>query len=235
MVLMPLGIRAFGMDPAVGAAWIGGTVDATGAVVAAGALLGEQAEQIAAVVKMIQNTLIGVVAFLIAVYWVTTIEAGGDRRRPKATEIWHRFPKFIIGFVAASLCFSFVLTPTLGEDRVEEILDLTSDFRGWLFCLAFVSIGLESSFRELRRHTTGGRPIQLYLTGQTFNLVLTLLAAYLAFGGILFDRVAVTMPQAGPPNVIRHNLDTGRDATALFYTELEGWREWTAKEIRATR
>ena len=63
MILMPLGIRWAGMDPMVGAAWIGGTVDATGAVVAAGAILGEQAEQIAAVVKMIQNTLIGVVAF----------------------------------------------------------------------------------------------------------------------------------------------------------------------------
>ncbi|NIR43415.1 MAG: putative sulfate exporter family transporter, partial [Gemmatimonadetes bacterium] len=50
MVVMPLGVRAVGMDPVVGAAWIGGTVDATGAVVAAGALLGNQAEQIAAVV-----------------------------------------------------------------------------------------------------------------------------------------------------------------------------------------
>ena len=74
MVAMPAVVRALGMDPVVGAAWIGGTVDATGAVVAAGALLGEQAEQIAAVVKMVQNTLIGVVAFLVAVFWVTRIE-----------------------------------------------------------------------------------------------------------------------------------------------------------------
>ena len=95
MVVMPLGIRGLGMDPTVGAAWIGGTVDATGAVVAAGALLGEQAEEIAAVVKMIQNTLIGVVAFLIAVYWVTRVETGQDTRRPDAMEIWRRFPKFI--------------------------------------------------------------------------------------------------------------------------------------------
>ena len=39
MVVMPLGIRASGMDPVVGAAWIGGTIDATGAVVAAGSIL----------------------------------------------------------------------------------------------------------------------------------------------------------------------------------------------------
>jgi len=235
MVVMPLGIRATGMNPVVGAAWIGGTVDATGAVVAAGSLLGSQAEQIAAVVKMIQNTLIGVVAFLVAVYWVARVETGGANRRPATTEIWNRFPKFIIGFVAASLIFSFVLTPTLGDARVEEILDLTSDFRGWLFCLAFVSIGLASSFRELGKHATGGRPIQLYLTGQTFNLVLTLLAAYLAFGGILFKPIPITAPEARVEHVIPHNIATGRDATALFYTEIEGWGRWISEETEARR
>ena len=228
MIVMPLGIRAVGMDPIVGAAWIGGTIDATGAVVAAGALLGDQAEQIAAVVKMIQNTLIGVVAFLVAVFWVTRVEATGEQR-PAAMEIWYRLPKFIIGFVAASILFSFVLTPSLGEDRVAAALDLTSDLRGWLFCLAFVSIGLESSLRDLTRHTSGGRPIQLYVTGQALNVVLTLAAAYLAFGGILFDRIPLdetARATAKPAAVIEHNLATGRDATPLFYTEVDGWRDY---------
>ena len=228
MILMPLGIRATGMDPVVGAAWIGGTVDATGAVVAAGALLGEQAEQIAAVVKMIQNTLIGLVAFLVAVYWVTRIEATGERR-PAAMEIWYRLPKFILGFIAASLLFSFGLTPSLGEARVAAMLDLTSDVRGWLFCLAFMSIGLESSLRDLARHTAGGRPIQLYVTGQAFNVALTLAAAYLAFGGILFDRVSLaeTARAAPPPAAaVERALDPGRDATPLFHTEIEGWQDY---------
>ena len=189
MILMPWGIRAIGMDPMVGAAWIGGTIDATGAVVAAGAMLGEEAGQVAAVVKMIQNILIGVVAFLVAIYWVTTVEKQDGGARPAATEIWTRFPKFILGFIGASLLFSFVLTPTLGEEAVAGILDLTSDLRGWFFCLAFVSIGLESNMKQLMGQVQGGRPIQLYLVGQAFNVVLTLIAAYLAFGGILFDRV----------------------------------------------
>ena len=231
MILMPLGIRWSGMDPVVGAAWIGGTVDATGAVVAAGAILGEQAEQIAAVVKMIQNTLIGLVAFLVAVFWVTRVEASGERK-PEAMEIWYRLPKFIIGFVAASVVFSFVLTPSLGEARVAEVLDLTSDVRGWLFCLAFVSIGLESSLRDLARHTSGGRPIQLYVTGQAFNVVLTLAAAYLAFGGILFERVATEEASARngaqAATVVEHNLATERDATPLFYTEVDGWQDYRA-------
>ncbi len=235
MILMPLGIRASGMDPVVGAAWIGGTVDATGAVVAAGALLGAQAEQIAAVVKMIQNTLIGLVAFLVAVFWVTRIEADGARR-PAATEIWQRLPKFIIGFFGASLLFSFVLTPALGQARVDEVLDLTSDVRGWIFCLAFVSIGLQSGFRDLIRHTAGGRPVQLYVTGQALNVVLTLAAAYLAFGGILFERVPRDAGAGGAAararTVIEHNLATGRDATPLFYTDVDGWQDNVRAEPR---
>lgn len=186
MIVMPLGIRAVGMDPTVGAAWIGGTVDATGAVVAAGAMLGEQAGQVAAVVKMIQNVLIGVVAFVVAVCWATRTDAAGGPARSAAAEIWTRFPKFILGFVGASLLFSFVLTPVLGDEAVADVVDLTSDFRGWFFCLAFVSIGLESNFRALAGQAAGGRPIQLYVVGQAFNLVLTLLAAWLAFGGVLF-------------------------------------------------
>ncbi len=227
MVAMPAVVRALGMDPVVGAAWIGGTVDATGAVVAAGALLGEQAEQIAAVVKMVQNTLIGIVAFLVAVFWVTRVERDGDdsrEQKPDAMEIWRRFPKFILGFLAASIIFSFLLTPSLGDARVASILDVTSDFRGWFFCLAFVSIGLESRFRDLAAQTSGGRPIQLYLTGQTFNLILTLAAAYLAFGGILFDRVTIAESrETHNANTITHNVETQRDATPLFYTEVDGW------------
>ena len=221
MVLMPLGIRAAGMDPVVGAAWIGGTVDATGAVVAAGALLGSQAEQIAAIVKMIQNSLIGLVAFLVAVFWVTRVERDPAAPRPGAAEIWRRFPKFILGFVGASLLFSFVLTPALGGGRVDAILDLTSDLRGWLFCLAFASIGLDSRLGELARRAGGGQPVKLYLTGQTCNLVLTLIAAWLAFGGVLFDRIQVDPGQARAAAAVERRLPADRDATALFHTELE--------------
>ena len=229
MVVMPLGIRAAGIDPIVGAAWIGGTIDATGAVVAAGALLGEQAEQVAAVVKMIQNTLIGVLAFLIALFWVTRIEPRGETR-PGVMQVWSRFPKFVLGFVAASVVFSFVLVPMLGNARVEEALDLTSDLRGWLFCVSFVSIGLESSVRDLSRHATGGRPIQLYIAGQTFNVALTLLAAYLAFGGVLFDRIpTVDTQEADVRNTIQRNLEEHVDATALFYTEVPGWEAWRTR------
>ena len=140
--------------------------------------------------------LIGLVTFCIAIYWTTRVDVQRKNYfiksglpKPNVMEIWTRFPKFILGFIAASLVFSFVLTPTIGNNAVAGILDLTGDFRAWFFCLAFVSIGLESNIRELRAQTAGGKPIQLYLVGQTFNIILTGIAAYLAFGGILFDRI----------------------------------------------
>ena len=179
---------------------------------------------------MIQNMLIGIVAFLIAVYWVTRVETRSGQDRPNAMEIWRRFPKFILGFVAASVVFSLILTPVLGQDRIDAIIDVTSDCRGWLFCLAFVSIGLASRFRELGSQLTGGRPIHLYVTGQAFNLVLTLMAAYLAFGGILFERVAQRQPDAGIQRLV-----SGRDATALFHTELAGWNRYSGSVPSAGR
>ncbi len=188
MIFMPMGIKFVGLDTLVGAAWIGGTIDATGAVVAAGAFLGAEAEQVAAVVKMVQNILIGVVAFFVAVFWVTKVDRKPEGPKPNAMEIWYRFPKFIVGFLGASLVFSFILVPSLGSEIVEKSIigGMTKTLRGWLFCLAFVSIGLESNFRDLAGQVVGGKPIWLYIVGQSFNLVLTLLMAWLAFGGILF-------------------------------------------------
>jgi uncharacterized integral membrane protein (TIGR00698 family) len=189
MVAMPALAKVTGIDPQVAGAWLGGTIDSTGAVVAAGALLGEQAEKVAAVVKMIQNVLIGVVAFVVALYWVARVDRDPSAPKPSAFEIWYRFPKFILGFVGSSLAFSFLLLPLFGSEAVSTTLDVSEKLRGWLFCLAFVSIGLESNFKELWKQLVGGKPIILYVVGQSFNIVLTLLVAWLAFGGVLFDRV----------------------------------------------
>lgn len=190
MIGMPALCRAIGLDQYVAGAWIGGTVDSTGAVAAAGALLGRQAEQVAGVIKMIQNVLIGLIAFVIAVYWVTSVERDASAPRPSPIVIWTRFPKFVLGFLAASMVFSFLLVPALGDDRVDAIQGVTKGIREWFFCLAFVSIGLESNFRKLVHQLVGGKPIMLYIIGQTFNIILTLVAAYVAFGGVLFDRPA---------------------------------------------
>jgi len=188
MVFMPLAIKAVGMDVLVGGAWMGGTIDSTGAVVAAGAMLGQEAMNVAAVVKMIQNVMIGLLGFVVAVLWVTRVDRDPHGPKPSPMEIWYRFPKFIVGFVAASVVFSFILTPAIGDDAVDGLLKISKGLRSCFFCLAFVSIGLESSFKELGKQMAGGKPLILYIVGQSFNLLLTLIMAYVAFGGILFGR-----------------------------------------------
>ncbi len=193
MVFMPLVCRWMGLDRIVAGAWLGGTIDSTGAVVAAGQMLGDQAMQTAAVIKMIQNASIGLVALLIALYWVTRVEPN-EGARPGAMEIWNRFPKFVLGFIAASCVVSLVLVPLLGSEPVDRSLQASKAIRTWLFCLAFLCIGLDSNFRALTRQMAGGRPLLLYWSGQTLNIALTLLAAWLAFSGVLFPKIDLLQP-----------------------------------------
>lgn len=191
MVLMPAVIEWFGLGQVIGGAWLGGTIDSTGAVAAAGGMLGETALTVAATIKMIQNILIGVVAFCVAVYWVTSVERAEDGSRPSLMEIWHRFPKFVLGFVAASLIFSALATSGVEGDAIADATtSMSKTLRGWLFCLAFVSIGLETNFRELSKFFVGGKPLILYVCGQALNLALTLFMAWLMFEKVFPDAAA---------------------------------------------
>ncbi len=185
MVLMPMIIRAIGMSEVLAGAWLGGTIDSTGAVAAAGGMIGPTALAVAATVKMIQNILIGAVAFGVAVYWVMYVERGENGNggpRPRLSEIWLRFPKFVIGFVGASLVFSSIYSTGSGQALTESAISGASEIlRGWFFCLAFVSIGLETNFRELAHYMKGGKPLVLYVCGQGLNLLLTLIMAWIMF------------------------------------------------------
>jgi len=185
MILMPAFIKAVGMPQVLGGAWMGGTIDATGAVAAAGSFLGDKALYVAATVKMIQNVLIGVIAFFVALYWTVKIERAPGTS-VSTMEIWYRFPKFVLGFIAASIIFSLIyqaLGPDVGYTMIDNgvIRGFSKTLRGWFFCLAFVSIGLATNFRELAEYFKGGKPLILYVCGQGFNLCLTLLMAYLMF------------------------------------------------------
>ncbi len=196
MIVMPAFIKAVGMSEILGGAWLGGTIDSTGAVAAAGAVLGDKALEVAATVKMIQNILIGVTAFCVAVYWVTRVERDPSGARPGLSEIWYRFPKFVIGFIFASVVFSILHATLVGGPEIvgAMISGSTKTLRGWFFCLAFVSIGLETNFRQLMPYLRGGKPLLLYVFGQSLNLTLTLFMAWLMFEVIFRDMVQAIVP-----------------------------------------
>lgn len=185
MVGQPAFARLVGMPEILAGAWMGSTIDSTGAVAAAGAFYGEKALYVAATIKMIQNVLIGVTAFCVAVYWCARVDCAPGQQ-VSWWEVWYRFPKFVIGFIVASIIFS-ILDGALGKDVSTVLLDqgilrgFSRLFREWFFALAFTSIGLETNFREFKPYFKGGKPITLYVFGQGFQLCLTLLVAYIMF------------------------------------------------------
>lgn len=186
MVFEPMIIRACGMNELMGGALIGGTVDSTGAVVLAGNALGPEAEQAAVLVKSIQNILIGFIAFFVAIFFATRVDRTAGQS-VGAGEIWNRFPKFIIGFFVASLVASFIVQPLAGGAQVKAINSVLDQYKNWAFVLAFTSIGLDTNFRQLTKQMQGGKVLWLYIIGQLFNIVLTLLAVWLLLSGVLFQ------------------------------------------------
>ena len=185
MVFEPMIIKATGMSQIMGGSLIGGTVDSTGAVVVAGTALGPEAQQAAVLVKSIQNILIGFIAFAVAVFFATTVDKSGETK-VGASEIWIRFPKFILGFFAASLIASFLIQPLFGADQVGAINKVLDQYKNWAFVLAFTSIGLDTNFKEIAKQMQGGKVLWLYVVGQLFNIGLTFFAVWFLLSGKFF-------------------------------------------------
>jgi len=181
MIFMPPLIKVMGLSDAVGGAWLGGTLDTSGSVAAATEMISEAATKTGTIVKLSQNVLIGFAAFFLSIWW--TMRGGKDgtrQERPSASVIWERFPKFVIGFLLASLVFSFAITP--GEAKAAN--GFLKGLREVWFTAAFVCIGLETRLGDLFK-LGGGRPALAFVGGQAFNVLWTLLLAWLLFGGVL--------------------------------------------------
>jgi len=179
MIFMPFIAKYYGLSEEVTGAWLGGSIDTTGAVVASGSLVGETALKVSTIVKFSQNVLLGLAAFAISIYWTYTHKGDGSEKieKPTLALIWERFPKFIIGFMLASLLFSFVVSPSV----VGEVKDGLKSIQALWFALAFTSIGLETKFADLF-NTASRKPLLAFLIAQLFNVLITLAIALLLFG-----------------------------------------------------
>jgi uncharacterized integral membrane protein (TIGR00698 family) len=178
MIVMPYLAKYLGLSEEVTGAWLGGTIDTTGAVVAAGTLVGDTALKISTIVKFSQNVLLGLAAFAISVYWTYTRKTPkGMETKPSLGLLWDRFPKFVLGFIAASLLFSFLLSP----DTIAPAKDSLKSIQTLWFVLAFTSIGLETKFSDLF-NASNKKPLYAFLAAQAFNIIVTLVIARLLFG-----------------------------------------------------
>jgi uncharacterized integral membrane protein (TIGR00698 family) len=115
----------------VAGAWIGGTVDTTSGVGASSAIVSDDANKVAMVVKGVQNILIGVVAFFIALYLSARSESG-KMQRPSLGIVWEKFPKFVLGFVIASALFSVLSANDMlkkGELKEPKAQEVVADVK----------------------------------------------------------------------------------------------------------
>ncbi|WP_411273142.1 YeiH family protein [Daejeonella sp.] len=178
MIFMPLIANYIGLSQEVTGAWLGGSIDTTGAVVASGSLVGEEALKISTIVKFSQNVLLGLAAFGISVFWTYTKHPNSEDPDSKPTigVIWERFPKFVLGFIGASILFSFLLD----SETVSSVKGSLKNLQGLWFALAFTSIGLETNFADLFGKQSK-KPFYAFLVAQTFNVLITLAVALILF------------------------------------------------------
>ncbi len=181
--LFPWIAGLLGLSPAVTGAWLGGNIDTTAAVTAAGSIAGEQPLAIATVVKLTQNALIGVVAVALTAWFAFKVEAAdASGNKPKLVELWHRFPKFVLGFVAASIAATLVLKGASPADA-DQINSSVKTLRDYFLILAFVSIGLEFKVKALR--DAGWKPVGVFGAATVFNALVALLLASVLFRGFV--------------------------------------------------
>ncbi|THF65419.1 putative sulfate exporter family transporter [Pseudothauera nasutitermitis] len=174
--LLPWLAGLLGLSGPVAGAWIGGNIDTTAAVAAAGAIVGEEALQIAAIVKSAQNVLMGVVAVALTLYFALYVEKKGqDATKGASKALWERFPKFVLGFILASA----VATWYVNAGGASAGISAANTLRAYFLILAFVSIGLE--FRLTKLLAEGWRPIAVFGSATVFNLAIALLIASILF------------------------------------------------------
>ena len=138
--------------------WAGLAVDNTAETTATGYLYSEQAGKIAVLVKSTRNALIGFVVLGFALYWASRGQADhiAPGLRARASFIWEKFPKFVLGFLAVS---AIATAGWLSKGQSANIANVSK----WAFLLTFAGVGLNTNIRELVR--TGWRPLLVAVVG----------------------------------------------------------------------
>lgn len=155
-------------QPIVNGAAMGMTVKTDGADAAAGAILDElmranaagrginwEADWIltaAVMTKIWIDMFIGVWAFLLALIWVYKVERQPGQSTVGASEIWFRFPKFVLGYVFCWFSYTAiaVIWPQVIDAASIGANTVQSPMRTMFFMITFVAMGSITDFSKLR-------------------------------------------------------------------------------------
>ncbi len=191
ILVLPFASRAMGLHPGVAGAWIGTSEFADAAGFAAASTYGHMAGNEDAAIKAFvlmkvigRDLWIGIWSIVWAAIATIVWEKNETGRRPDAREIWWRFPKFVIGFFAASMLMTvFTGTFTSAEFnsavRPNLLLPLVS-LRTWAFIFCFLSIGLTTRLRDLQ--AVGWKTFWAFTIGVAVNVTLGYILSVHVFG-----------------------------------------------------
>jgi len=191
ILVLPFVSRALGLPAAVAGAWIGTSEFADAAGFAAATTYGKMAGNEDAAIKSFtlmkvigRDLWIGIWSVVFAGIATFVWEKGQTGRVPDAREIWWRFPKFVIGFFAASLLMSAFTSSFSAADftsavRPNVLAPLVS-LRTWTFIFCFLSIGLTTRFRDL--HIVGWKAFWSFTIGVAVNVTLGYVLSVIVFG-----------------------------------------------------
>jgi len=203
VLLLPAIAQAFmSHEPLVAAAWMGLAVKTDGAAVAAGGITQSliQAKAAAeginyqpgwmlavtATVKVFIDVFIGVWAFILAYIWTNYVNPRPGADKAKAIEIWRRFPKFIVGFVAT---FAIALALAFGTQagasgKLAAAIGEANVLRVIFFTLTFFSIGVMSNFRKLWEDGLGKLAAVYFVSLFGFVIWVGFVVSWLFFAGV---------------------------------------------------
>jgi len=156
-------------QPIVNGAAMGMTVKTDGADAAAGAILdeimvannlkktGEQWESdwilsSAILTKIWIDIFIGVWAFVLAIVWMLNVDKSPGKTRVPISDIWFRFPKFVLGYLFVWLFYVAISVwwPDIIDAAKPGANVVQSPMRTMMFMLTFVSIGIITDFSKLK-------------------------------------------------------------------------------------
>ncbi|MDX9858800.1 MAG: putative sulfate exporter family transporter [candidate division Zixibacteria bacterium] len=188
-------------EPMVAGAWMGLAVKTDGAAVASGAIAESLILAEAAVrygvnyqpgwimattttVKVFIDVFIAVWAFILAWIWSTRIERR-ENEKVRISQIWDRFPKFILGYMATFVIVILiaVLAPSLVKSTKAAMAE-ANVFRGIFFVMTFFTIGVSSNFRKLWTEGIGKLALVYVICLFGFIIWIGLFISWLFFHGV---------------------------------------------------
>jgi uncharacterized membrane protein YadS len=189
-------------EPMVAGAWMGLAIKTDGAAVAGGGItesliMAKAAAEgihyqpgwilgVTATVKVFIDIFIGIWAFVLGYIWTNHINPTRDADKARASEIWLRFPKFIIGFVATFLIGLYLALGTSPEitAKLPAQIAEANTFRVIFFILTFFSIGILSNFKKLWQEGIGRLAAVYLLSLFGFVIWVGLIISWLFFSGV---------------------------------------------------